>query len=156
MLRPYATPCALSHCVVVRFSSAVSTPKLCRPTGCHWRLVPILSGKFSWLRPRIGALPFGVREPRSRFCHAQPCCAWYRSAAWLQTNKAPAWLAHSTIAPPAHNGANLFRTVLGSSASARHGARAGQLPAAPKLESNAQNQNRHGNRVRSAHRWNGA
>src|SRR2546427_12467785 len=86
--------------------------------GCHWRLVPILSGKFSWLRPRIGALPFGVREPRSRFCHAQPCCAWYRSAAMLQTNKAPAWLAHSTIAPPAHSGANLFRTVLDLFASA--------------------------------------
>jgi hypothetical protein len=36
-------------------------------------------------------LPFGVREPRSRFCQAKPRFACSRPEAWLQANKAPAW-----------------------------------------------------------------
>jgi len=47
--------------------------------------------------PTPGLLPLllGVREPCSRLSHAKPgfACRW--SEAWLPTNKAPAWLAHS-------------------------------------------------------------
>jgi hypothetical protein len=101
----------------------------CRAQGCHGQAscpcptssagepIQCCPGIFPSSGSGLVLLPFGVREPRSRFCQAKPRFACSRPEAMLQANKAPAWLAHSTIAPPSRNEANLFRTVLGPAAS---------------------------------------